>query len=74
MYFFSRLVNLGQVLVSASGPIAVAVSGAVSATWFPPHQRATATAIANRLQSLGAGLTFIVGRYVYRYMYLQQKQ
>ena len=35
---------------------------AVSATWFPPEERVTATSIGQMFNGLGAGLGFLIAR------------
>ena len=56
-----RTMNAGQLLDSAAGPVAMAAIPAMSATWFPPDQRTTATAIASRVQAFGGALPFVLG-------------
>ena len=56
-----RAMNAGQLLDSAAGPVAMAAIPAMSATWFPPDQRTTATAIASRVQAFGGALPFVLG-------------
>lgn len=36
----------------------------VSSTWFPPHQRATATAISSLMSYVGISVSFSVGPFV----------
>ena len=36
----------------------------VSSTWFPPHQRATATAISSLMSYVGISVSFGVGPFV----------
>lgn len=53
--------HLGQFLAGLGGPVSMAVPPIFSATWFPPHQRTTATAIGALLNLLGIALSFFVG-------------
>ena len=39
----------------------MALGPLISATWFPPHQRTTSTALASMAPSVGVGLSFIIG-------------
>ena len=39
----------------------MAMGPLLSAVWFPPHQRTTATAIASLSSYVGAGMSFIIG-------------
>ena len=39
----------------------MALGPLISAMWFPPHQRATSTAIASLAPYVGTGLAFIIG-------------
>ena len=36
----------------------------VSSTWFPPHQRATATAISSLMSYVGISISFAVGPFI----------
>ena len=56
-----RTVNVGQCLVGAAGPVAMAAPPVLSAVWFPPTERTTCTAIAYGLTMLLLGMGFIVG-------------
>ena len=58
---YCRLMNLGQALNGLAGPIAMAGPPAVSAVWFPPHQRTTATAIGTFFGMLGTASGFLIG-------------
>lgn len=53
--------HVGQFLCGIGGPVSMAVPPIFSATWFPPHQRTTATAIGALLNLLGIALSFFVG-------------
>ena len=56
-----RLVNFGQACVSVTGPMVTIGSSAVSATWFPPDQRTTATGFITGVMTMGGGMSFILG-------------
>lgn len=53
--------HLGQFLSGLGGPVSMAVPPIFSATWFPPQQRTSATAIGALLNLLGIALSFFVG-------------
>jgi len=53
--------HVGQFLSGIGGPVSMAVPPIFSATWFPPNQRTTATAIGALLNLLGIALSFFVG-------------
>ncbi|BFZ06379.1 hypothetical protein BsWGS_09418 [Bradybaena similaris] len=55
------LIHFGQFLNGVAGPIGMAAIPALSATWFPPHERVTATAIGSSIAVLGSSLAFILG-------------
>ena len=55
------LVHLGAIFNSIGAPVAMALGPLISAVWFPPHQRATSTAIASLAPYVGTGLAFIIG-------------
>jgi len=52
---------LGQFLVMAGGPVALGAPPLVSATWFPPAERTTATAIGSLAGYFGIAVAFAVG-------------
>ena len=54
-------INLGQFLVMAGGPVAIGAPPLVSATWFPPNERTTATAIGTLVGYFGIAIAFAVG-------------
>ena len=56
------LITLSEFLIAIAVP-AVQNAGVVvlSATWFPPHERMTATAIATLASYLGSAFSYIVG-------------
>ncbi|BFZ22585.1 hypothetical protein BsWGS_25624 [Bradybaena similaris] len=55
------LIHIGQFLNGVGGPISTGSIPAISATWFPPNERVTATAISNSINNMGTALTFILG-------------
>ena len=55
------VINLGQFLVMAGGPVAIGAPPLVSATWFPPRERTTATAIGTLAGYFGIAIAFAVG-------------
>ena len=54
-------INSGQFILMISGPIALGAPPLVSATWFPPSERTTATAIGTLAGYFGIALAFSVG-------------
>ena len=58
-----RLAHLGHMFTGISAPVLFAGSPVMSATWFPPGQRATATAIMTTYSLSGTALIFLVGKY-----------
>ena len=53
--------NLGQFLCMAAGPVALGAPPLLSATWFPPNERTTATAIGTLVGYFGIAVAFAVG-------------
>ena len=51
----------GQLLNGLAGPVTQAAPPLLSASWFPPAQRTTATAVAALCGSLGVALSFVIG-------------
>ncbi|XP_053372758.1 solute carrier family 49 member 4 homolog [Mercenaria mercenaria] len=58
------LIHFGQFLNGLAGPIAMGAPPALSAEWFPPEQRTTATAIATVTNTLGLAVSFLLGPYL----------
>lgn len=56
-----RLIHGGQLLNGLAGPTVMNAAPFLSTTWFSPDERATATAIASLLNSLGSAAAFLVG-------------
>lgn len=50
------LAHTAQILNSLAGPLVLATPTRLSATWFPPHRRTTATSVAIMGSYLGAGV------------------
>ncbi|XP_078678827.1 solute carrier family 49 member 4 homolog [Branchiostoma floridae x Branchiostoma belcheri] len=55
------LIYLGQFLNGCGAPVLMAAPPLISATWFPPKQRTTATAIAGLLGNVGCALSYVIG-------------
>ncbi|XP_046358742.2 solute carrier family 49 member 4 homolog isoform X1 [Haliotis rufescens] len=55
------LINIAAILNGVAGTVSFAGPSLVSATWFPPHQRATATAVSTVLGYMGISGGFIIG-------------
>ncbi|XP_060584064.1 solute carrier family 49 member 4 homolog [Ruditapes philippinarum] len=58
------LIHFGQFLNGLAGPIAMGAPPSLSAEWFPPEQRTTATAIATVTNTLGLAVSFLLGPYL----------
>eukprot|EP00058_Branchiostoma_floridae_P014229 XP_002599717.1 hypothetical protein BRAFLDRAFT_106709 [Branchiostoma floridae] len=56
-----RLIYLGQFFNGCGAPVMMAAPPLISATWFPPEQRTTATAIAGLLGNVGCALSYVIG-------------
>ncbi|XP_069838558.1 solute carrier family 49 member 4 isoform X2 [Dendropsophus ebraccatus] len=56
-----RLIHGGQLLNGFAGPTAMNAAPFLSTTWFPPDERATATAIASMLNYFGGACAFLIG-------------
>ena len=63
-YSMARLIHIGQFLIDLAAPVAMGGPPLVSSTWFPPHQRATATAIASLMSYVGISISFGVGPFI----------
>ncbi|XP_041056646.1 solute carrier family 49 member 4 isoform X1 [Carcharodon carcharias] len=55
------LIHIGQLLNGFAGPVVINAPPFLSTTWFPPDQRATATAVASLFNYFGAACAFLVG-------------
>lgn len=60
----ARLIHVGQFLNDLAAPVAMGGPPLVSSTWFPPHQRATATAISSLMSYVGISVSFGIGPFV----------
>lgn len=58
------LIHTGQFLNDLAAPVAMGAPPLVSSTWFPPQQRATATAIASLMSYVGISLSFAIGPFI----------
>ncbi|KAK7100800.1 solute carrier family 49 member 4 homolog isoform X2 [Littorina saxatilis] len=58
---FTWLAHLGQILNGLGGLFGMAGAPMVSAAWFPPNERATATAFGIALNFMGVAITFVLG-------------
>ena len=54
-------INLGQFFCMTTGTVALGAPPLVSATWFPPSERTTATAIGTLVGYFGIAASFAVG-------------
>ena len=54
------LIHIGAIVNCIAGPFELALGPLISATWFPPHQRTTSTALASLAPYVGTGLAFII--------------
>lgn len=55
------LLEASYVLNAAAGPMAMGAVGKISEAWFPPSQRATATAVMAEANVLGVAAAMLVG-------------
>ncbi|KAL3891012.1 hypothetical protein ACJMK2_003277 [Sinanodonta woodiana] len=60
----SWLIHTGQFLNGLCAPVAGALPPVLSSTWFPVHERATATAISSGISILGIAMSFIIGPFM----------
>ena len=59
--FCFRCAHIGNAFVGLAGPMAFTIGPIISAVWFPPHQRTTATAIGTIAGFAGAAACFVIG-------------
>lgn len=57
---FTILCHISAVLNGIPGIIVTSAPPAVSAAWFPPDERVTATSISQMLNNIGQGLSFFI--------------
>ena len=55
------VLNCGQYLAMSAGPIILGSPPMLSAAWFPPNERTTATAVATLTSYFGMAISFSVG-------------
>ena len=55
------LIHMGQFVIGLGGPVGQSSATVISSTWFPPHQRTTATAIASLAAYVGTAISFVIG-------------
>ncbi|XP_028404834.1 solute carrier family 49 member 4 homolog isoform X2 [Dendronephthya gigantea] len=55
------LIHCGQIIIDLMGPVCMAAPPLLSSTWFPPHQRTTATAIMTVAYYVGTAGSFLIG-------------
>ena len=53
--------NAGHFFIGLAGPVLMGGPPLVSATWFPPHQRTTSTAISTAFAFIGIAASFLIG-------------
>ncbi|GFR78514.1 disrupted in renal carcinoma protein 2-like protein [Elysia marginata] len=59
--FYTSLMHAGHFCIGASGPVAMGAIPALSAIWFPPQERVTATALGTSIGMFGVALSFVLG-------------
>lgn len=55
------LINIGQLIAMMSTPVGFGGPPSISATWFPPEERNTATAIGTLVAYCGLAVAFLLG-------------
>ena len=68
-HIYFRLIHIGQFLNGLAGPVSMGAPPAISAEWFAPEQRTTATAIASLSNALGCAIGFLLGKQFNPYKY-----
>ena len=53
--------HVGQMLNGLAGPVGMSVGPVLSAAWFPPHERTTATSFSAMFNILGNAVFMVVG-------------
>jgi len=74
LVLLSRLAHVSQFIIGSAGPVVFTAGPTISALWFPPEQRTTATAIATIAGFAGSAGCFIFGMYIVvcvMYVYLR---
>lgn len=74
LYIWSlcRLSNIAAVLNGIGGCVPFAGPAKLSAIWFPPDQRATATSVMSFANYFGVAMAFVVGKLVFCMIYRKQ--
>ncbi|KAK3106396.1 hypothetical protein FSP39_019110 [Pinctada imbricata] len=54
------LMNIGAIINGIAGTVPYAGPSLLASTWFPPNQRATATAVSSALNYFGVGMGYII--------------
>ena len=67
------LYHLGAVLNGIPSIVVTSAPPAVSAAWFPPDERVTATSISQMLNNVGTGLSFLLASILVKEPSLQHK-
>jgi len=57
---FTVLCHISSILNGIPSIVVTAAPAAVSAAWFPPQERVTATSISQMLNNIGQGMSFLV--------------
>eukprot|EP00045_Choanoeca_perplexa_P017090 m.241508 g.241508 ORF g.241508 m.241508 type:complete len:454 (-) comp17446_c0_seq9:5225-6586(-) len=55
------LIHFGQIINGIAGPVGMSIGPTLSSTWFPVHQRVTATALCAVFNYVGVSVSFILG-------------
>lgn len=58
---FTLLCHISAILNGIPSIVVTAAPPLVSATWFPPQERVTATSISQMVNNIGTGLAFLLG-------------
>lgn len=58
------MIHLGQFFNDLGAPVAMGAPPLVSSTWFPPNQRASATAISTLTSYVGISISFVVAPFI----------
>ncbi|GFO22951.1 disrupted in renal carcinoma protein 2 homolog [Plakobranchus ocellatus] len=58
------LFHIGQFVSGFAGPVSMGAGPAVSAVWFPPNERVTATAISTSMGLFGVAVPYLLGPFI----------
>lgn len=61
---FLYMAHLGSILNGIAGVTVMSAPPALSAVWFPPHQRTTATCISQISTQIGLGFSYTIGPFL----------